>query len=486
MSPTLSSHPALRGRLLRTTLAASLALALGACASSGPQAPKAGAQASAPQFGAQDANFKGRVNVVDTPVVLAGKPVTLAGSNFTAGQKVTLSYGGVVLGEPATVGADGTFRTQFTLPAQAAAGRYSLVASAANPAASLLVPLKISPNVALSGQDRFDAQYQPLVRGLYQVAYSAKTGRAFVTSAVGRPPVTVSELVKVNPQTLAIEARVTPPAAPARDGAAGPAGVFAVYGVDVDDAHGTVWVTNTRQNTVAVYRQSDLKLVKQFEPGVVPHGRDVVVDEQRGKAYASPVGKPNLVVFDTQSLTQRKTIAIASTRRGPDAKDFSPMSLALDEAGARLFVVSLSTAEVAIIDTKTDQVVKVWPLEGVTSAAGIAYDAQGDRILVAAQGSDNLLIVDAKTGKTLHDVKTGAGPLNVTFDPSRRLAYVANRGSGTVTVVDANGQIVANLGAGTFPNHLKVIDNKGTLLTVNKARGENDPEGDRIGRLTPR
>jgi DNA-binding beta-propeller fold protein YncE len=360
----------------------------------------------------------------------------------------------------------------------------------ANPAASLLVPLKISPDVPLSGQDRFDAQYQPLVRGLYQVAYSPKHDRAFVTSAVGRPPVTVSELLKVNPQTLAIEARVTPAVAPApaRSGAdAGnaAASVYAVYGVDVDDAHDRVWVTNTRQNTVAVYRQSDLKLVKQFEPGTVPHARDVLVDERRGKVYASPVGEPRLVVFDAATLKPGKPIAIATTRRGADAKDFSPMSLALDEAGARLFVVSLSTAEVAVIDTRTDRVTQVWPLEGVNSAAGVAYDPQGDRILVAAQGSDNLLIVDAKTGKTLHDVKTGAGALNVSFDPVHRLAYVANRGSGTVTVVDANGQIVANLAGGTLPNHLKATG-KGTVLTVNKSRGENDPAGDRIGRITPR
>jgi YVTN family beta-propeller protein len=429
---------------------------------------------------------------VDTPAVLAGKPVTLAGTNFVPGQKVTLSYGGVALGETATVGADGTFRTQFTVPANAATGRYQLVASAANPAASLLVPLKISPEVPVSGQDRFATQFQPLVRGLYQSAHSPKSGRLFVTSAVGRPPVSQSELLKVNAQTLAIEARVTPQRAPtpanahARQGSGpAPVGVYAVYGVDVDDVNGTVWVTNTRQDTAAVYRQSDLKLLKQFEPGTVPHARDVVVDEKRGKVYASATGTPQLVVFNAKSLARTKSIPLATTRRGPDAKDFSPMSLALDKASGRLYVVSMSTNEAAIIDTRTDTVTKVLPLDGAQAASGVAYDAQNDRILVASQGSDNLLIVDAKTGKTLHDVKTGAGPLNVAFDPVRRLAYVPNRGSGTVTVVDTNGQIVANLPGGTFPNHV-LADGKGGVFAINKSRGENDPEGDRIGRITPR
>ncbi|WP_229882675.1 YncE family protein [Pseudorhodoferax aquiterrae] len=463
-------------RPLQTVLAASMALGLAACA-------------SGPQFDANDAAFKGRIAVTDTPVVLAGQPVTLAGRDFKPGQKVTVSYGGVVLGQTATADKDGNFRTQFVLPADADVGRYNLVASAAEPAASLLVPLKISPNVPLSGQERFKVQLQPLVPGLYQAGYSARTDRVFVTSAVGRPPITRSELVKVNAQTLAIEQRVTAPVAPSRPAAPAPAanalpGLYAVYGVGVDDANGNVWVTNTRQDTVAVYRQSDLAIVKQFEPGLVPHARDILVDGVQGKAYASPVGDPQIAVFSTKAPALLKNIPIQTGIRGPQAKPFSPMSLALDQAGSRLFVVSAG-GEVAIVNTRTDTVEKVFPVETAVSASGIAYDAQSDRIFVAAQGSDNVVIVDAKTGKTLHDVKVGAGTLNVSFDPVRRLVYAANRASDTVTILDPDGKIVGNLDVGSFPNHI-ALDGKGTAFTVNKARSADDGEGDRIGRITVR
>ena len=102
--------------------------------------------------------------------------------------------------------------------------------------------------------------------------------------------------------TLEIEARMTPAAAPARvgrDGAPADGGLYAVYGVGVDDVHDTVWVTQSRQNTVAVYRQSDLSLVRQFDPGTVNHARDVVVDPALNKAYASATFEPEVVVFDT-------------------------------------------------------------------------------------------------------------------------------------------------------------------------------------------
>ncbi len=461
----------------RTAMLASLTVLVAACA-------------SAPSFDTPDAAFSGRVGLVETPVVVPGTQVKLAGSDFKPGQEVRLSYGGAALGQgPVVVGADGKFATQFTVPANAPVGTHPVVVSASKPAAALIHNLKVSPNLPLSGQDRYNAASQKLVPGLYQAAYSAKTDRVFVTAAVGRPPVSQSELVKVNAQTLAIEARVTPPVAPAgpaRPGAAAPAapGVYAVYGVAVDDTNGTVWVTNTRQNTVAVYRQSDLALVKQFDVGTVNHARDVVIDEALGKAYASATGTPRVVVIDTKTLQVTKTIEIKTGVRGAD-KSFSPMSLELDRANHKLYTVSMSTEEAAVIDTRSDAVEKVFVVEGAKSASGVAFDAKTNRLLVASQGSDNLVIVDAASGKTLHDVKVGAGALNVAIDHNRGLAYVANRGSGTVTVVSLDGKIVANLAGGSLPNHV-IEDGKGSVFSVNKARGTEDPLGDRITRFTPR
>ncbi|MBH1964424.1 MAG: YncE family protein [Comamonadaceae bacterium] len=453
----------------RSIAALSLAVVLAACASPGFEAP--------------DASFKGRVNVIETPVVLAGSNVKLAGQDFKPGQEVTIYYAGTALNQaPALVGADGKFQTQFRVPQGAQTGNHSLTVNAAKPAAAVLLPLKVSPDVPLSGQARFDVKVQKLVPGLYQAAYSARNDRVFVTSAVGRPPISQTELIKINPQTLAIEARVEAglvPAAAAASGNTPAVNRFAVYGVAVDDVNGTVWVTNTRQDTVAVYNQADLKLIKQFEVGVVPHARDVVVDAALGKAYATPVGQTEIVVFDTKALAVLKKIPLQTTIKGPGDRKFSPMSLELDAANHRLFTVSMSTNEAAVINTRTDQVEKVFAIEGARSASGVAYDSKTNRILVASQGSDNLIIADVATGKVLHDVKVGAGTLNVAFDPVSNLAYVSNRASDTVTVVDINGRIVANLAGGSFPNHA-AIDGKGGVFAVNKARGSDDAQGDRI------
>lgn len=433
-------------------------------------------------FDAPDASYQGRVRVSGPTAgapLYAGGDVTVNGQNFKPGQEVVLSHGTTPIApEPFVADQEGKFTGRFSLPAEAAVGTHPLVLSTEAPYHAEILNLKVSPEVALSGADLFDTQTNKLVQGLYQSAYSAKSDAIYVTSAIGRPPVKESQLVKVDPATLEVVASVTPDAAPGRDGGEG--GVFAVYGVAVDDANDTVWVTNTRQNTVAVYKQSDLSLVKQFEPGAVAHARDVAVDEKNGRAYASATGTPNIAVFDAVKLELIENIEIKSTKRG---KDFSVASLSFDPESGKLYTVSLATDEVAIIDVASGAVEKVFPAEGALSAIGVAHDAKTNRIFVAGQGSDNLLIVDAESGKTLHDVKVGAGALNVAFDPVSNLAYVSSRGAGTVTAVDADGKIVANLENAPLPNHV-FADGKGNVYAVNKSRGADNPQGDRITRIT--
>ncbi|WP_207099491.1 YncE family protein [Paracoccus shandongensis] len=408
----------------------------------------------------------------------AGTTVTISGEDLTPGQQITLMRGTTVLNadSPLTVAQDGTFSTDVTVDAGAATGLHPIVVIGENPAAATVVDLKVSPEIPVSGQDKFTILSQPVTRGLYQVAYSPKSDALFVTSAVGRPPVRQSALVKVNPETLETIASATPQPAPARG--EGDGGVFAVYGVAVDDANGTVWVTNTRQDTVAVYKQDDLSLVKQFAPNTAPHPRDVVIDGDRGRAYVSTSTAPEILVFDTRTLEQLDPITVPSNIRG---EEFGTMALDLDAKAGTLVTASLNTPEAAVIDLNTGEA-KVFEIEGAKGTAGAAYDAQDGLLFVTAQQTDNLLILNADTGEVLHDVEVGAGPLNVTFDPVSRHAFVANRGSGTITVVDTEGQIVANLDAGSFPNQLRA-DGKGNVYAVNKSRGENDEAGDRVWRI---
>ncbi len=318
-----------------------------------------------------------------------------------------------------------------------------------------------------------DAHSVALVPGVYQVAYSQRAQRLYVASAVGRPPVRESRLLKIDPATMRIEAAITPPPQAGRqDGQ-----VQAIYGVAVDDAHGQVWTTNTRSGSVAVYRQSDLALVKQFPDDVTPHSRDVLIDAAHDRAYVSSPASNVIHVFDTATLQAVPGITLSGAGEMP-----KPMSLALDAARQRLYAVSLNTAEVFAIDTATGRQVARYAVPGAVGASGIAVDSQAQRIYVASQKSGDVIVLDARDGRALWRVATGDGALNVAFDPLHRLAYVANRGAGTITVLDDMGVIQAQVASGSAPNHI-AVDPQGTAWALIKTKGRDDPNGDRLLRI---
>lgn len=431
--------------------------------------------------------------------VIAGSKIAVTGERLIPGQKITLMRGNTVLteGGPLTVNDEGKFRFELTLDKAAHTGLQPILVITENPASATVVDLKISPDIPFSGAEQFEITSAPVTPGLYQLAFGSDGGALFVTSSVGRPPVRDSSLNRIDPATLKVTASVTPgeaPPPPARapaPGAAAPAAkaaeaddrppVFAVYGIGADEANKTLWVTNTRQDTVAVYNQDDLSLVRQFEPGAVPHAFAVQVDESQGRAYISEATYPQVAVFDTKTLEQLEPIRLKSDKRG---EEFRSQGIWLDEASSQLFVVSLATSELAVVDLKSGESRNI-ALPGAIAAAGVAYDPVEDLLFVTAQDTDNLLILKASDGTVLSDVDTGAGALYVTFEPESRQIFVGNRGAGSITVVNTKGEITANLELGSYPNQL-IADGQGNVWAVNKSRGEDDDSGDRIWKIAPK
>ncbi len=442
----------------------------------GLSAPVAPAQDAGPRLSAGPA--------ASARSVIPGGQAKVSGTGLKPGQAVSLTsaaLGGAALGG-GIADAEGKFETVVTLPAGVAPGDHPVQAALSNPAGSATLNLHVSPHFDLAGQEAFDLFGRKTSRGLYQTAYSPKTGKLFATSAVGRPPVKESELLRLNPQTLEVEARVTPAEAPARpDGSAW--GLYAVYGLGLDDANGNIWVSNTRQDTVAVYRQSDLSLVKQFPPGAALHARDLVVDEERGRVYVSTArGGSALEVFDARTLEHVGTTPLVSKVPG---KEFVAMSLELDPVNDRLYTVSMPSDEWAAVDLLTGEVAYVGPVPGARGASGVAFDPQTNRLYVASQESDNLVILDTTTNAVVADVLVGASALNVAFEPKNRLVYVANRGAGTITVLDAEGKRLGDLPGGVYANHVSE-DGLGHVYTTDRAIDDKDPAGDMIRRISPK
>lgn len=428
--------------------------------------------------------FNGRFRVGSsegTQPLFAGSAVTIAGSGLQSGQSVVFQRGTEQLtSAPIIADEKGEVSFDFILPANAATGLHPVIAVMENPSSAALVDVKVSKDIPLQGMDLFETLKVKPAEGLYQSVYSPRADALFVTAANFRPM--SSELIKLNPATLAEIARITPAADPAKPVKEGekPAPV-AVLGIGIDDAKGTIWTTSTFDNTVAVYAQDDLSLIKQFPADHVYHSRDVLVDSSRGRAYVSSAATDTIHVFDTEKLEKTGEIRIKSAKRGGE---FYLLSLGMDPEFKWLFGISRISNELAVIDLESGKIDKVIDLKGAKNASGVDYDPASGKLFIAAQDSDNLLIVDLASGQVEHDVALGAGPLNVVFEPVSKLAFVSSRGAGQVAAVSLDGSLVANLDGGNYANHVST-DRKGTIFAVNKSHGPQDASADHVMRIAP-
>ncbi|MFH8218102.1 YncE family protein [Streptomyces sp. NPDC018057] len=305
-----------------------------------------------------------------------------------------------------------------------------------------------------------------LAKGLYQSAYSERNHVLWATTAVGRPPVTSSALLKVDPRTLSVQATYTPPVTDAATGA-----VEAVYGVAVDDEHDTVWTTNTRDNSVAVYSQRTGRHLATL-PNVA-HAREIVVDERHDLAWASGFGDGSVVAFDTRTFKEKKRVTVEGA---------APTGLAVNERTGTVYAADLNGDRLIAVSPYAKDPSFIPAGDGPIS---VALSADGRTAYAADQTAGGVSVVDLRRKTVTRSIATGAGALSVAADARTGRVLVANRTDGDVTVVDPRrGTVVETLATGANPNHVTV--DRGTAYVVDKSgagpEGQDQVHRIRIGR----
>lgn len=326
---------------------------------------------------------------------------------------------------------------------------------------------RISASQATHNEQSYEIKTSETAPGLYQSAVNDK-GEVFVARSDGRPPKESGSIYKLDATSLEVKAEKK------LDN-----GTPAAYGIGLDNANGLVWITNTRSDQVAVYRQDNLELVHQFEKKSTTHPRDVVVDETTGLAYVSVVDrKADAGRIDVFSAKDKKLVRSIDVPGMP-----SVMSMDLDQTTGNLYTVSLQNPKAARINVRNNDEIQVFDLgDKVDRASGVAYVPGKDHLYVASQGSGNVVVINAKDGAFIKEVPTGAGALNAAYNAEDNRVYVTNRAAATVTVIDANThEVVANLPAGANANHVTVGPD-GSVYAVNKRSRAEGVDNDQIHR----
>ncbi|MGD6754516.1 YncE family protein [Streptomyces sp. BH105] len=289
----------------------------------------------------------------------------------------------------------------------------------------------------------------PVTKGLYQSAYSERNHALWTTSAVGRPPVTTSALTRLDPVTLKVEATYTPPVTDAATGA-----VEAVYGIAVDDEHNTVWVTNTRNDSVAVYSQRDGSHLATL-PNVA-HAREVVVDEKHDTVWASGFGDGSVVGFDSRTYAEKKRVTVEGA---------GPTGLAVDERTGTVYAADLTNDQLIEVTRKSTKPRLIPTGDGPLS---VALSKNGRTAYTADNTAGTVSVVDLNKGLVTKSVPTGAGTISVAGDDRSSKVVAVNRTDATATVVDPRkGSVVKTVSTGANPNHVEIT--RGTAYVVDKS-----------------
>ncbi|WP_315295084.1 DUF5074 domain-containing protein, partial [Rothia mucilaginosa] len=314
--------------------------------------------------------------------------------------------------------------------------------------------------------------------GQFQVGYSKKNHKLFVPT-VGARGGLASSLARVDADTLQTEAFAE---LPVKKNDKGQYGYTSAYGVTVDDVDGTVWVTNTIDNSVAVYDQQTLKLiwtnegVKEGDPNWIEHPRSVLVDHESGKAFVT--GRFFVSAIDLKT----KQVEKIQLEGAPDGGTrYVSMNLFLD--GGKLYVPERTGGKLFVVDTKTFKVEKTIQTQGEDSTvevrpSDVAVDHSLNEIYVSSQGvkgvNSGISVYDLNTGEFKKFVKFGTQALALEHDEDRDLVYVTDFGTGKVAVFDGRadeviGEVEMN---GAAANDVTLLKDGSVLVLDKKDRDE--------------
>ena len=314
--------------------------------------------------------------------------------------------------------------------------------------------------------------------GQFQVGYSKKNHKLFVPT-VGARGGLASSLARVDADTLQTEAFAE---LPVKKNDKGQYGYTSAYGVTVDDVDGTVWVTNTTDNSVAVYDQQTLKLiwtnegVQKDDPNWIEHPRSVLVDHESGKAFVT--GRYFVSAIDLKTKQVEK-IQLEGAPEG--GTRYISMNLFLD--GGKLYVPERTGGKLFVVDTKTFKVEKTIQTQGEDSTvevrpSDVAVDHSLNEIYVSSQGvkgvNSGISVYDLTTGEFKKFVKFGTQALALEHDEDRDLVYVTDFGTGKVAVFDGRadeviGEVEMN---GAAANDVTLLKDGSVLVVDKKDRDE--------------
>ncbi len=233
-------------------------------------------------------------------------------------------------------------------------------------------------------------------------------------------------------------------------------GLGGTHGIALNTNGKTGYISDGAANMVRVFDRSSYKVTASIPAGTNP---DAILFEPGTKSvYAFNGRSNNATVIDANTNKVVETITL------PGKPEFAQA-----DSHGHVFVNLEDTSQLVRIDTASHKVTATWPLAPCDAPSGLAIDRAHDR-LFAACDNEKMAVVDSESGKVVATPAIGKGPDAASFDGKHQLAFSSNGESGTLTVVQEQGEakyaVVQTLPTMQSARTMTVDPTTGTIYSV--------------------
>jgi len=199
------------------------------------------------------------------------------------------------------------------------------------------------------------------------------------------------------------------------------------------------FVGNIEESTVSMIDVHDGREVQRITGFYEPHGFSALPDGS--KVYVSSLGGHEVAVLDAKSGRMLKRLAIGDVGRvaARDPQRYLSeikgiVNPTLTKDGAFAYAADGDAGVVAIIDTKTDKIVKTLK---IGEQPWRAYNSPDGRwMLVPNNGDSTVSVIDTTSQKIVAQLTAGSDMTGINYALEGSKAYVISRGDSTVYVFD--------------------------------------------------
>ncbi len=221
---------------------------------------------------------------------------------------------------------------------------------------------------------------------------------------------------------------------------------------------GRLVILNKSDDTATIVEAETGKFVATIPVGHGPHEAAMLSD---GRTCAvSDYGdreKPGrtITLLDVEKGTKIGAIELPS---GARPHGFAPLP------DGRLLVTAEGLKELLVVDPKARRVEQRIPTFQDVSHM-VVSTPDGARAFVANIGSGSVTVIEGR--KAIRQIPTGKGAEGIAITPDGRQVWVANRESDTVTVIDARSlDVIGEIAAAVLPIRVKITpDGKRALVS---------------------